>query len=64
MKKISDGWHNFYGMDVYVEDGMVLRSADGRHVYRKSRYGGWDLEERISVDAFRAGWKRDTIALK
>ena len=67
--KIRDGWHNICGYSVYVDGGYILRGtkAEGTlpaWVYRWNRQMGcWVREEKISVDAFRAGVKRETIDL-
>ena len=68
MKKIvKDGWHKVHGYDVYVEDGEVKRAiSDGctAYPYRVSRYGGYDIDTHMSLDALRAGLSRETIILK
>ena len=67
MKKIvKDGWHKVYGIDVYVEDGMVKRAISNGHTvypYRKCAYGGWDIDTYMSLDALRAGLSRGTVSL-
>ena len=68
MKTYKDGWHTISGYKVYIEGGTIRRalSPDAQrplYVYRKSRRGGWDLEEKITPDAFRAGLRRETITL-
>lgn len=70
--RMKDGWHKICGWDVYVEGGYILRGIDTDrngsqipvYVYRTSRHGGYDREERITPAAFRAGLKRGTIILK
>lgn len=68
MEKCKDGWHSICGYDVYVEDGFILRGVKDNgqlpsYVYRACRYGGWGKEERISIEAFRAGVRRGTIIM-
>lgn len=75
-KKIKDGWHVFYGVEVYVENGKVLRGVvwDGPlterpvypYRYEKNIYyptGAWVNTYGVSVDAYRAGWRRGTIRM-
>lgn len=72
LKKEKDGWHNFYGNDIYVEDGKVLRGNKGSdfsyvtvYPYRwDSNRNCWINVSGITVAAFRAGIKRGTIELK
>lgn len=70
MKKVyNDGWHTIIGYKVYIENGMIVRglSDDSQrpiYVYRKSRFGGYDKEDRITPDAFRAGVNRGTIIME
>lgn len=72
MKRISDGWHNIAGYEIYVEKGRVLRGLkkdrNGQKVcafpYRHTpQYGGWTNCSGLSVDAFRAGVNRGTIMM-
>lgn len=70
MKQYKDGWHKIAGYEVYMEDGYIVRGMTGNgakqrttYVYRASRNEGWDLEERIKPDAFRAGVKRGTVKM-
>lgn len=71
IKNRRDGWHKLQGYDVYIENNQILRGLktdrNGGEVtaypYRLSRYGGWDNCAGISVDAFIAGVRRDTIIL-
>ena len=66
---MKDGWHTIQGRRVYIEDGMILRaikldhnsSEVPAHVYRASKYGGWDSTGKITVAAFSAGVRRGTI---
>lgn len=71
-KKIKDGWHEFYGQDVYVENGYIIRGLKydrngyglAAYVYRKCKDGtGYDRVDKITPAAFRAAWNRDTIIL-
>ena len=68
MKKlVKDGWYMVYGYPVYVEDGKAKRAiSEGvtAYPYRVSRYGGWDIDTHMSLDALRAGLSRETIILK
>lgn len=67
MKKYSkDGWYTVCGYEVYIEDGKILRGISSDHqkptwVYRHAKTDGWDREEAITPDAFRAGVRRGTI---
>lgn len=66
-KMIKDGWYKVYGYHVYVLDGKVKRAIyDGftAYPYRRTRYGGWDLDTHMSIDALRAGLSRETIIIK
>ena len=68
---MKDGWHEISGNTVYVEDGYIIRGmkqnglgAVSAYIYRKCRNGnGWDREDKITPDAFRAGCRRGTIIL-
>lgn len=72
LRGMKDGWHEIMGYRVWVEDGMILRGMKkdynnswiACYVYRESRRGGFDKEEKITVDAFRAGVRRGTIWMK
>ena len=66
-KIVKDGWYLVYGYEVYVEGGEVKRAICGGltcYPYRKSRYGGWDLDTHMSIDALRSGLLRDTVIIK
>lgn len=68
-KEALDGWHKIKGYDVYIEGGRIIRglSSDGQkttYPYRKCKTGGWDNVSGISINAFRAGWRRGTIDMK
>lgn len=74
-KKIKDGWHVFYGIDTYIENGKVhhgtVRDGLGYKAVFPYRYkkninypnGAWVNAVGISVDAYRAGWRRGTIRM-
>lgn len=67
---MKDGWHVVAGHDVFVEDGYIVRAMkNGKQqsasVYRYNRrFGTWDKEDKITPAAFRAGIKRETVAVK
>lgn len=70
MKQYKDGWHKIAGYEVYMEDGYIIRGMTGTgarqrptYVYRASRDGGWDREDRITPNAFRAAVKRGTVKM-
>lgn len=63
-----DGWHTISGYMVYVENGYIVRGLshnrqETTYVYRVSKHSGWDADDRITIDAFRAGIKRGTIRM-
>lgn len=67
---MKDGWHIVCGYSVYVEDGKILRGTSGKgnsmtttYPYRRSRYGGWDNESGVTVNAFRAAYRRDNMRM-
>lgn len=70
-KQSSDGWHNFYGYEVYVEDGCIQRGIGydhnrheiTRYPYRKCPDSGWGTDIGLTVEAFRAGVRRGTIKM-
>ena len=69
---MKDGWHVVRGLEVYIENGLVIRgiktdSNGGRvtaYLYRKARGGGWNKDEGMTVAALKAGLIRGSIALK
>lgn len=69
MKKVyTNGWYGVLGNLVYVENGHVVWGlAENKlrtvYVYRKSRFGGYDREYKVTPDALRAGLKRGTMIL-
>ena len=71
-KMVKDGWYkvqdcNLRFYEVYVEGGIVKRGiSDGctAYPYRVSRYGGYDIDTHMTLDALRAGLSRETIILK
>ena len=61
-------WKVVCGYDVFVEDGVIVRGMNGdgtkaTYVYRKDRKGGWNKEDKITVEAFRSGVRRGTIQM-
>lgn len=69
MAKIKDGWHTLCGKFVYVEDGRVLRGVSSRDwdqrttwPYRVCRDGCTNCSG-ITVDAFRSGFRRETVTM-
>ena len=63
MKKLLDGWYTIGSYDVYVDDGKVKRALrDGKcfYPYTASKYGGYDLDQSLSLDALRARLRRNT----
>ena len=65
-KMINDGWHKVYGFDVYVENGIVNRAISNgvtAYPYRASKYGGWDIDTYMTLDALRAGLSRGTMII-
>jgi hypothetical protein len=65
---MKDGWHKIAGYDVYVESncvryGICKWKGVTTYPYRKSRYGGWDNCSGISIEAFRAGVRRETMMM-
>ena len=72
MKKVKDGWHTITGYDVFVEDGRVVRGTAGSgynlHTVYPYRYNRglrcWvNVSRQISVDALRAGIRRETMGM-
>lgn len=67
-RMVKDGWHEIAGYTVFVENGEIVRgmTSDKQRTtwcYRYNRSGGWDKEDSITVDAFRAGVRRGTIKM-
>ena len=65
--KVKDGWHTISGYDVYVEDGNVIWgfSSDNQRAifpYRAVK-DDWISASGLTVDAFRAGIRRETIIM-
>lgn len=69
----KDGWHEVYGIDVYVEDNMVVRAVDYRqrsattlYPYMSlGRHQGWtNVSRMVGLDAFRVGLKRGAYILR
>ncbi len=67
MANIKNGWHDIAGYRVWVEDGRVLRglNLDGDKTTYPYRWNGdgWTNDAGLTVNAFRAGVKRDTIKM-
>lgn len=64
----KDGWTRIAGYTVYVEDGRVRRGVknDGQETsypYIASKQGGWDLDQSMTPDAFRAKVRRGTAKM-
>ena len=68
MSKYENGWHKIAGYTVHVEDGKVkwgIRDHSGGAVYPyrwSDKLRCW-VNESMTVDAFRAGVRRGTIAM-
>ena len=66
---MKDGWHIAAGYRVYVEDGKVLRGILGEGDFQRSAYpyrwdgNVWTECTGITIHAFRAGVKRETMIL-
>lgn len=67
--RTNDGWHDIAGYRVFVDNGKVVRgiSSDGQRTlypYRfSSKYKCWINETTMSVDAFKAGVRRETVQM-
>ncbi len=64
-----EGWHDIAGYHVYVEGNKVVRGlSDDRQLavypYRDNPHGGYDLDQNMSPDAFRAAVKRGTVTMQ
>ena len=62
-KMLKDGWYTIGSYDVYVDDGKVkkaLHDGKGFYPYTVSKYGGYDLNQSLSLDALRARLRRNT----
>ena len=68
MSKYENGWHEIAGYTVHVEDGKVkwgIQDHSGAVVYPyhwSDNLRCW-VSESMTVDAFRAGVRRETIAM-
>lgn len=68
-KQIKSGWHTVDGRKVYVDDqGHVTRGLSKHgwstvYPYRACKDGGMDIDTYMTLDAFRAAWKRGTVTL-
>lgn len=69
MAKVKDGWHKVCGREIYTEDGVITRAMKRDRnaglvpafTYRRNaKWGGWDSEE-MTIEAFRAGLRRNTV---
>lgn len=64
MKKLLDGWYKIRSYVVCVDHGKVTHAVrDGKcfHVYiLNKKYGGYDLDQSLSLDALRARLRRNT----
>lgn len=70
MRKFRDGWHKIAGYNIYVENNRVMRGLKGPEwnpvpsfPYRWSKNLHCWCAENMTVDAFRAGVKRDVIKM-
>lgn len=72
MKNMKDGWHTLAGIEVYVEDGFVVRgvtkdlSGLGERTiypYEKSKYGGLD-KCKVPVSIFTRRIKNETVFMR
>jgi len=69
---MKDGWHIVSGLEVYIENDLILRgtkadsngSAVTAYLYRRNRKGGWNKAEPMTIGALKAGLVRGSIALK
>ena len=64
MKKLlKDGWYTVGSYDVYVDGGKVKRALrDGKCFYPyivNKKYGGYDLDQSLSLNALRARLRRN-----
>lgn len=73
MSKYQDGWHKIAGYTIHVENGRVSRGVEhraGSVIWRPTFPYRWNdklrcwCNESMTVDAFRAGVRRGTIAMK
>lgn len=61
---MKDGWNEFEGYDIYVEDGKVLRGTKKEglgevtvYPYKTCKSGGWDNASGVSLKTFKRGFK-------
>ena len=69
MKRVKDGWHKVYGIDVWVENNVVIRGIiDNKcvHPFRWNDKGGyWNNESGYNtLDSVRSGLNRGTMCFK
>lgn len=65
-RKVRDGWHEYYGREVYVENNRVLRGLRNNKTVHPFRYNGnktWINISGVSVDGFISGIRRGTVDL-
>lgn len=68
-RAVADGWHTIAGYEVYIEGGRVLRGLkDGGQLtaypYRWDKKNGcWTNCSGLTVDAFRAGVRRESVTM-
>lgn len=63
MKKLLDGWYTVGSYDVCVILGKAkFATKDGKcfYPYTVSKFGGYDLDQSLSLDALRARLRRNT----
>lgn len=70
MKKVSDGWHKVYDLDVMMEDGKITRIVSENYQgYRVRVYPYWKVDGQytsaslhgMTLDEFRGYVRRKTI---
>lgn len=77
-KAVKDGWHEYNGMSIYIEDGRVIKGIRDdvttypyKHMLRKSTAypypmidDGWKNVSGISYESFKRLWNADKIVMK
>lgn len=69
---IKDGWHKFYDKWIYAENEKVIRATikdSGNYItcypYEKTKDDAWrNISGKVTLSAFRSGYKRGTKILK
>lgn len=61
-------WKKILGYDVYVENNIIIRALKNNgslpaYIYKKSKYGGWDIVNGCTVSAFRSGVYSGTYSI-